>query len=211
MSQGGVVSYRPGKLYEASFVLAGVSLALWTTIHPWGTIAGPEVGGSTRWLISHTFHFTGGLFASIGLLGLHQRLAGGTRLEGVGFMTAFVGAVMFTGTGVITAFVWPIFAEHAPMLTERTGPIFSPPHPVIGITAVLFSLGFVLLWVALARQGTLAKGVAGAASLGALLLVPPPPPLSPVPWIIFPIGGVLFGVGLVSLAPLIARSQQARA
>ena len=43
-----------------------------------------------------------------------------------------------TGTGVITAFVWPIFAEHAPGLTELSGPIFSPPHPVIGITAVLY-------------------------------------------------------------------------
>jgi hypothetical protein len=205
------MSQRLGKLYEASFVLAGVSLALWATIHPWGTIVGPEVGGSTRWLISHTFHFTGGLFASIGLLGLHQRLAGATRLEGIGFMTAFVGAVMFTGTGVITAFVWPIFAEHAPALTERSGPIFTPPHPVIGITAVLFSVGFLLLWVALAREGTLAKSVAAAASLGALLLVPPPPPLSPVPWIILPIGGVLFGLGLVSLAPLIAGSREARA
>lgn len=203
------MSDRIGKLYGASFVLAGVSLALWATVHPWGTIAGPEVGGSTRWLISHTFHFTGGLFASIGLLGLHQRLTGGTRLEGVAFMTAFVGSLMFTGTGVITAFMWPIFAEHAPALTELTGPIFSPPHPVIGITAVLFSLGFLLLWVAFARQGTLAKGVAGAASLGALLLIPPPPPLSPVPWIILPIGGVLFGVGLVSLAPLIVRNRAA--
>lgn len=204
------MSDQPGKLYGASFVLAGVSLALWTTIHPWGTIAGPEVGGSTRWLISHTFHFIGGLFASIGLLGLHQRLAGGTRLESAGFMTAFVGSVMFTGTGVITAFVWPIFARHAPVLTEHSGPIFSPPHPVIGITAVLFSVGFILLWVALAKQGTLAKGVAGAAILGALLLIPPPPPLSPVPWIIIPIGGILFGVGLVSLAPLIAGSRGAR-
>ncbi|MFN0178005.1 MAG: hypothetical protein ACKVZ0_04335 [Gemmatimonadales bacterium] len=151
------MSDRLGMLYEASFVLAGVSLALWTAIHPWGTIAGPEVGGSTRWLISHTFHFTGRLFAVIGLLGLHQRLAGGTRLVSVGFMTAFVGSVMFTGTRIITAFVWPIFAEHAPVLTEVTGPIFSPPHPVIGITAVLFFLGFLLLWVGLARQGTLAR------------------------------------------------------
>lgn len=52
----------------------------------------------------------------------------------------------------------------------------------------------------------LPRYVAGAACLGALLLVPPPPPLSPVPWIILPIGGVLFSVGLVSLAPLITKS-----
>lgn len=197
------MSHLTAQLYKTSFVLAGVSLALWATTHPWGTIAGPEVGGSTRWLISHTFHFTSGLFASIGLLGLHSRFVIGTRSEGVGYLTAFVGSVMWSGTGVITAFVWPILAEHAPALTELHGPIFSPPHPVIGITAVLFSLGFLLLWVALARQGTMAKGMAGAGCLGAVLLVPPPPPLTPVPWIIFPVGGVLFGVGLVCLAPLI--------
>lgn len=191
------------KLYRVSFVLAGASIALWTMIHPWGTIAGPEVGGSTRWLVSHTFHFTGGLFASVGLLGLHGRLGRANRLEGLGFLIAFLGAVLFTGTGVITAFIWPIFAEHAPVLTELSGPIFTPPHPVIGITAVFFSIGFLLLWVALARQGVLAKAVAGAACLGALLLVPPPPPLSPIPWVVFPMGGILFGVGLVSLVPLV--------
>ena len=199
---------RLDRLYRASFVLAGVSLGLWATVHPWGTIAGPEVGGSMRWFVSHTFHFTGGLFVTIGLLGLHRRLAGAGPLEGVGFMIAFVGAVMFTGTGVITAFVWPIFAQHAPALTELSGPIFSPPHPVIGVTAVLFSAGFLLLWVALARQGALGKSIAGAASIGALLLIPPPPPLSPVPWVILPIGGVLFGLGLFSLASLVGPDQK---
>ena len=194
---------RLESFYQLSFLIAGVSVALWTTVHPWGTIVGPEVGGSTRWLISHSFHFTGGLFAALGLLGLHKRLDGAPRLEGVGFVVAFLGAVMFTGTGIITAFVWPIFAEHAPVLTELEGPVFTPPHPVIGVTAVLFSVGFLLLWTSLARQGQLAKVVAGLASVGALLLVPPPPPLSPVPWIVFPVGGVLFGLGLASLAPIV--------
>lgn len=200
---GMAVTARLEKLYGVSFVLAGTSVALWTTTHPWGTIVGPEVGGSTRWLISHTFHFTGGLFASLGLLGLHRRLGAASRLEGVGFVVAFLGSVMFTGTGIITAFLWPIFARHAPTLTELSGPIFTPPHPVIGITAILFSVGFLLLWVALARQGSLAKWLAGLASVGALLLVPPPPPLSPVPWVLFPVGGVLFGVGLLGLAPIV--------
>jgi hypothetical protein len=205
------MSDRLGTVYRTSFALAGVSLALWATIHPWGTIAGPEVGASTRWLISHTFHFISGICASIGLLGLHRLLAGGTRLESAGYMIAFVGSVMWTGTGVITAYIWPILAIHAPVLTELAGPIFTPPHPVIGITAVLFSLGFILLWVALARQKMLGKGVAVMACLGALLLVPPPPPLSPVPWLFFPIGGVLFGIGVASLAPLVARGRGAHA
>lgn len=182
-----------------SLIVAGCSVALWTSVHPWGTVAGPEVGGSGQWALSHTFHFLGGLFASLGLLGLVHRLGAANRLERAGFYTAFVGAVMFTGTGVITAFLWPIFAEHAPALTELNGPLFSPPHPVIGITAVLFSAGFIMLWIGLARRGVLSRGVVGLGVAGAAMLIPPPPPLSPVPWIVFPIGGILFGIGLVAL------------
>ena len=196
---------RLQRAYGFALVIAGISVALWTTVHPWGTIAGPEVGGSGRWMASHTFHFLGGFFGSLGLLGLVHRQAGAGGLERTGFIVAFIGAVMFTGTGIITAFVWPIMAEHAPVLTELSGPIFTPPHPVIGITALLFSVGFILLWISLARQGLLSKALAGAGVLGALLLIPPPPPLSPVPWIVFPAGGVLFGVGLVALGGLVGR------
>ena len=72
-------------------------------------------------------------------------------MERVGFLVAFIGGVMFRGTGVITAFLWPIFAAHAPALTELSGPLFSPPHPIIGITAVAFSVDFIVLLISLAR------------------------------------------------------------
>jgi hypothetical protein len=198
------VSDRLDRIYGLSLILAGAAVALWTTIHPWGTIAGPEVGGSARWAASHTFHFIGGFLGSLGLLGLVHRQPHVGRLERIGFIVAFLGAVMFTGTGIITAFVWPIMAEHAPVLTELSGPIFTPPHPVIGITAVMFSIGFAVLWIALARQGLLSRYVVVAAVAGALLLIPPPPPLSPVPWVVFPLGGVLFGVGMIALGRLIS-------
>jgi hypothetical protein len=180
--------------------LAGLSLALWALTHPWGTVAGPEVGGSGQWMMSHTFHFTAGLFASVGLLALAPRqFEDVAKLERFGFLVAFVGSVLFTGTGVITAFVWPLLASHAPGLVELSGPFFTPPHPIIGITAVCFSLGFILLAIALARGGLIPRALAGATVLGAVLLIPPPPPLSPVPWIVFPTGGVLMGIGIAGL------------
>lgn len=189
-----------------AMLLAGLSVALWTLTHPWGTIAGPEVGGSGRWMISHTFHFTAGLFASVGLLALAPRQFGQvSNLERVGFLVAFAGSVMFTGTGVITAFVWPILATQAPALVELSGPFFSPPHPIIGITAVTFSLGYILLAAALARAGLISRGIAAVTALGAVLLIPPPPPLSPVPWIVFPTGGVLFGIGLAALTVVVTK------
>lgn len=200
---------RLNSVYGLSLLVAGCSVALWTLVHPWGTIAGPEVGASGRWALSHTFHFLGGFFGSIGLLGLAQRQTGAvTRLERTGFFIAFAGTVMFTATGVITAFVWPLLATHAPAVTELSGPIFTPPHPVIGITALAFSLGYILLSVALARAGVISKASAAVFVIGALLLVPPPPPLSPVPWLFFPLGGLLVWIGLVSVG-LAVRSGRA--
>ena len=201
-----------GAASRVAMVLAGVSVALWTLTHPWGSVAGPEVGASGRWMMSHTFHFLGGFFASIGLIALAPRqFRDGSGFERIGFLVALVGSVLFTGTGIVTAFVWPLLATNAPALVELSGPFFSPPHPVIGITAVAFSLGYILLAVALARAGLIHRGVAVATVVGALLLIPPPPPLSPVPWAIFPLGGVLLGMGMVALgvamrAPAVAEA-----
>lgn len=180
-------------------VVAGCSVALWTLLHPWGTVAGPEVGASGRWAISHTFHFLGGFFGAIGLLGLARRQTGAGALERIGFFVAFAGTVLFTGTGLITAFVWPVLATNAPALTELSGPFFSPPHPVIGVTALAFSVGYIMLALALSIAGVISRTAAAALVVGALLLIPPPPPLSPVPWIFFPLGGLLFGIGLVAI------------
>ena len=192
------------KIFGLSLVLAGSFIALWATSHPWGTIAGPEVGGSTQWAFSHTCHFLGGFFASIGLLGLLGRqFDGAGKLEQAGFFITFVGTLMYTATGVITAFIWPLLADHAPQMTELSGPIFSPPHPVIAITALAFSLGFSLLFIALARAGLLSKISAAIFVAGALLLVPPPPPLSQVPWVIFPIGGLVLGIGVIRIGTIV--------
>ncbi len=194
--------------YGSSFVVSGLSVALWALVHPWGTVAGPEVGSSTGWAVSHTFHFMGGFFASIGLLAFAERQSMAGRLERVGYFVAFAGSIMFTGTGIITAFVWPLLASNAPGLVELTGPFFSPPHPIIGITAVAFSAGFILLSIALARSTILSRAAAASLVVGALLLVPPPPPLSPVPWLFFPVGGTLMGIGLIAMG-LAVRSGRA--
>ncbi|NNF29683.1 MAG: hypothetical protein HKN73_20840, partial [Gemmatimonadetes bacterium] len=158
------------------------------------------------------FHFTGGLFASIGLLAFAPRQFGPvSKLERVGFLVAFVGSVMFTGTGVITAFVWPLLAANAPALVELSGPFFSPPHPIIGITALAFSAGYILLALAFAREGRISRAAATVTVLGAALLIPPPPPLSPVPWVLFPVGGLLLGIGIAALGPVVrAEARQAQ-
>jgi hypothetical protein len=183
-----------------AFILSGVSLALWPALHPWNHLAGAEVGQSTAWLVSHTFHFLAGFFALFGLAGLAARPgAAVSRLGVAAFAVALTGAALFTATGVFTAFLWPVLAVHAPQTVEITGPFFSPPHPLIGITSVVFSGGFILLAAALRREGILPLPAAAALGAGALLLVIPPPPISPAPWFLIVVAGGVFGAGLVLL------------
>lgn len=190
---------RLNAFYGVSFLAAGVCVALWGLVHPWGTVAGAEVARSHEWAASHTFHFAGGLLGCIGLLGLAHRQGASSALERAGYFVAFAGTVLYTGTGIFTAFVWPLLAERAPAMVELSGPFFSSPHPILAVTKITFSLGFILLAVTLARAGVLARWAAAAAVMGALLLVPPPYPLTPFPWVIFPLGSVLLGIGMAAI------------
>ncbi len=183
-----------------ALMLAGVSVALWPLTHPWGSVAGADIGRSGQWMVAHTFHFLAALFGLLGLLGLVEREVKTARaFERVAFLLAFVGTILFAGSGVFTAFLWPVLARNAPALTELQGPFFSPPHPLILVTTISYSLGYILLGIALVRAHALAQWGAIALVLGAFLLMIPPAPLSPLPWIVFPAGGVLFGIGITAL------------
>lgn len=189
-----------------AFVLAGASLALWPIVHPWDQIAGALPAQSTAWLISHTFHFLAGFFALVGLAGLAARpRTAATPLGAIAYAAAFAGAALFAATGVFTAFLWPTIAVHAPAMVEVSGPFFSPPHPLIGISTVLFCGGFLLLAAALRRSGVLSVPEGATLALGALLLVIPPSPITPAPWPLFIVAGVVFGAGLVQLGLAIRR------
>lgn len=191
---------KMSSLSGVALILAGISLALFPVTHPWGSLAGPEIGGSGQWMMAHTFHFLAAGFGLVGLLGFVEReVTSAGRLERTGFVLAFAGTILFAGTGMFTAFLWPVLARNAPHLTELNGPFFSPPHPIIVITTITYSLGHILFGVALARAHRMALWGAVALVVGALLLMIPPPPLGSLPWIVFPAGGVLFGAGLAAL------------
>jgi len=120
-------------------------------------------------------------------------------LERAGFALAFVGTILFAGTGMFTAFLWPVIARDAPHLAELSGPFFTPPHPMIVVTSLSYAIGHMLFGFALARAGAIATWGAASLVLGGAMLLVPPTPLSPLPWIVFPAGGVVFGIGLASL------------
>lgn len=183
-----------------AWMLAGISVALWTLIHPWGSLAGASIGQSAQWMWAHSFHFLAAGFGLVGLLGfVNREVTTAGKLERAGFAIAFAGTILFAGTGMFTAFLWPVLAREAPQLTELNGPLFSEPHPIIVITKITYSIGHILLGIALARARVMALWGSVALGIGALLLMIPPSPLSPLPWLVFPAGGSLFGIGLVAI------------
>ena len=187
-------------LTGVAMILSGVSMALWTLVHPWGTLVGAEIGRTQQWMVSHTFHFLAATFGLIGLLGLAYRQFTVARpLERAAFTVAFIGTILFAGTGMFTAFLWPIIARNAPHMAELSGPFFTPPHPIVVLTTLTYAIGHMLLGIALARAGAIAGWGAAALVLGGAMMLVPPAPFSPMPWIVFPVGGVVFGIGLAAL------------
>ena len=182
---------------STAFLLAGTSLALWTTIHPWGHVDGAHIGSSGQWILSHSFHFTAGLALLFAVAGLAaQRMGRAARFETAALVTAFTGAALFTGTGLFTAYVWPVLAVHAPVLVAADGPIFGAPHPLIPLSGLVFCSGLILLATALRRARVIPFGAAAATIAGAVLLLVPPAPMSPAPWVLLFVAGPLAGLGV---------------
>lgn len=180
--------------------IAGISVALWTLTHPWAELGRASVGTSRQWVMSHTFHFLAAIFGLAGFLGFVTREvhAAGT-FERFGFAIAFMGTILFAGTGAFTAFLWPVLATHAPAITEVNGPFYSPPHPFTVATRFTYSTGHILFGVALMRSRVMGRAGGIALVTGSVLLMVPTEPISGLPWLIFPLGGMLFGTGLLAL------------
>ena len=193
-----------------AFILAGACVALWALTHPWGVLGGGDTGRSGRWIVSHTFHFLGAVLGLTGLMGfVHREVNSAGLMERTGFGIAFAGTILFAATGVFTAFFWPVLATHAPHLVAVDGPFLSPPHPVTVASRVLYSVGHAAFAVALMRERAIGRGGGVALVTGALLLMIPTEPLSMLPWLLFPLGGTLFGIGLAALGIAVRRQGSA--
>ena len=191
-----------------SFYAAGIAIALWRVVHPWGTLAGVDVARSGGWLAAHTFHFLAGaaLCAGLPLLLATQRERFRDALSLTAVIIAFIGSALFTGTGVLHAFFWPSLALHAPSMVAADGPFLSPTPPLTVITALLLSAGIIFLALALRRQQVLSTWRVVLVALGFVLLLLPPEPLGSAPWVLFMIAGPVAGAGLVALGSAVGRA-----
>jgi hypothetical protein len=119
--------------------------------------------------------------ASVGHLGL------------AGFLIAFVGTVLVAGVFWDGVFVLPALAEDAPELLE-SGP---PPALVnlgLNLSFALFSLGWLLLGLAMLRTRAYPRPASATLMLGAALA------FVPLPFTYIPFGLAVAWMGLISLS-----------
>ncbi len=153
-------------------------MALSPLVHP----SSPQ---SAAWVPMHLLFFAALIATLLALVGiLLYQLQQARRLGFVGFFAAFVGTAM--------------------MLLEGREHLFSPDFgvgtprglPELIVASLVFSIGYVLLGLAISQAGVLPRGA------GILLAVGGPivafsPPIGVQAVLIF--GNVLFGIGLVWL------------
>ena len=171
-------------------ILAGVLTALFPLLHP---AHNPEGYGSAAWAPVHLMPYIGLVLALLGLIGLFVgQLQRGGRLGLIAFLTAFIGAALTLTGAAQEAFDLPVIAAQAPQLVEGE----PPGLPFLIFTAVLFSLGFILLGIAIARAAVFPRAAGGLLAVSAPVWAFAGPLL---PEWVFTVGSVLFAIGLMWL------------
>ena len=178
-------------------ILAGLLVGLFPLLHP---NHDPDSFRSPIWIIAHLLPHVAVVLTLFGLIGVFVRQFSPAGWLGlIGFLTAFVGTALILTQALVELFIMPFIGLEVPHLME------GPPPPGLDaafmLMAVLFSLGYVLLGIAIMRAGVLPRGV------GLLLAISAPVfmlGIGPVGELfgteaLFRVSGVLFGAALMWL------------
>ena len=149
----------------------------------------PTTGG---WIAVHTLGYIGlacGLLGQVSLYGVQMDKVG--RLGLIGFVLGFIGNGLTAGAAFMNTFIVPVLTAQAPNLLAPTGPLFSGPLGLMVLfSAILVTLGFILLGIATARAGILPAPAAWlvvvTAWFGLAAVFSP---------LVFAVVGALFGLG----------------
>ena len=109
-----------------------------------------------HWLLVNILGVLGSLAGLIGLVGIYIKVTEETGSAGLfGFILAFLGTMLFTATLLWDTIIWPILARHDPTLLDFQGPIYTSKIflPFFIFAGIIYSLGYVILAIALAKSG----------------------------------------------------------
>ncbi|MGQ0602751.1 MAG: hypothetical protein ACT4QE_13785 [Anaerolineales bacterium] len=167
-------------------IIGGASLILQQLY----ALIAPDVT-SGGWVAVHTLGYFGlaiGLLGQVGVYAVQRERVG--RMGLIGFVLAFIGNGLTAGAAFLNTFIVPVLTARAPELIAPTGPLFTGPLGLMVLfSAVLVTVGFILLGIATARAGVLppvaAWLVVATAWFGLAAVFSP---------IVFAIVGAMFGL-----------------
>lgn len=180
-----------------SLLGAGILVAVGSLMHPDESVEGAMATPS--WSTAHVILVLSLLLLFFGLTGLYGRLAGTGISSLAGYVLAVTSSMLFLGITFVEAWIAPAVVASGPegaALMAMGGPIMSGQLGMVLMAAALaYSLGWLLLGLAVWKEGSLPKW-AGLLMIGGGLLMPHSPPL---PLIIFQVGAVLIGAAAIWL------------
>lgn len=182
----------------AALALSGLLFAV-DVIHP--DSADPNALFSPLWIPVHVVLGLAMVLYLPGITGLYNHQASRLgRLGFIGFVLCFAGIAVFAGTIMTTeAFLFPILASNpatVPLLADPTSPLNAGPLAFILIVAsIAFSLGCILLGIALVRWGNLPRIPVVLMVIGGVFI----PFTPPLPQFVAAISAILLGAGLIWL------------
>ncbi len=176
---------------------AGILVAVGALMHPDESVEGAMAMPS--WSTSHVILVLSLLLLFFGLTGLYGRLAGKGMSALAGYVLAVTSSMLFLGITFVEAWIAPAVVASGPegaALMAMGGPIMSGQLGMVLMAAALaYSLGWLLLGLAVWKEDSLPKW-AGLLMIGGGLLMPHSPPL---PLIVFQLGAVLIGAAAIWL------------
>jgi hypothetical protein len=129
-----------------------------------------------NWTFVNILGIFGASISLFGLSGIFLSLGEeASKLALIGFVFAFFGTLLNLATMFWETVIWPIIARHDPTLLDFQGPVYTSKIyiPYFIVAGIIFSLGFLLLGIAISNSD-LYPSMAG---------------------ILIAVGGPLFGLG----------------
>ena len=109
-----------------------------------------------NWTFVNLLGSLGALLGTVGLAGLFISMQDQvSKITIWGFVIALIGTILMFITLVRDTLLWPILAQHDPSLLDFTGPIYTSKTfvPFFIFSGVVYSIGYVVFGLAIAKSG----------------------------------------------------------
>ncbi|MBI5292148.1 MAG: hypothetical protein HY872_09760 [Chloroflexi bacterium] len=175
-----------------ALLIGGILMGVGLLIHP-NDAADPGAVLSARWALAHGLLLIGAVPVLLGLSSLYQRAGGG--LAFIGYLLTFGGVALFIFAFALEAFVVPVMAAdpNAQALLDPAGPLLGGSLGLfLLVTGLVFTVGAILLGIAILRSATLPKWSGVLFIIGSAVAFVPP-----LPYAVLIISGLALSAALI--------------